>query len=134
MFVVFKNTQGSDYERSFSMFSLPTRGYDIKEVRKYDVRGRIYKVAVDLHNQMIYVVNHTKPYHATIVRFDYAGNNMMVLYENDHVWIETLDVFNGSIVWSDYLSITTYICKPNPTCTGQNMYESYTDNIPYVSI
>lgn len=115
------------------MFSLPNNGSDIKEVKEYDVQGVIYNVVVDLHSQMIYVVYHPQPNDVCLVRFDYAENNKMVLHEGDDLSNQNgMDVFNGSIVW--FRENTIYICKPNPTCSGQNMYKVHTSGIRFVSI
>lgn len=122
LFVVIR-PDTKNVNKSLSMFSLPTNGSNIKKVIEYDLRGIHGEVAVDIHNQLIYVVQITELNNNNyrLVRFNYAGANRTVLYQSTSLFPTCgLDVFNGSIVWYNKQTTTINICKPNPTCEENN--------------
>lgn len=108
-----------------SSFSLPTNQSEIQIIVKEKISQQTTtRVTVDHHNQLIYTVKQTDPFvrKFQLVRFDYAGTNTLVLYEGSELSEDTIvDVFDGTILWTEYGSKTTiYVCKPSPTCTEGN--------------
>lgn len=85
-------------------------------------------VAVDVHNQRLYVVvsQHVERNVSVIVRLNYADTELTQLYEGPaHMMLHGLDVFSDMIVWineEDSSSNTTIsVCNPSPNCTQENM-------------
>lgn len=86
-------------------------------------------VAVDFHNQMLYVVvsQHSERNVSLIVSLDYADTVLTQLYEGPaHTMLHGLDVFNNSLVWineqEERKTKTVSVCSPSPSCIKSNMH------------